>query len=80
MKTSTKEWLCVAGILLVLLGIGGAVLGHAGLKNLDVTAGVLSTLIGVGIIVNGLAYILAVIGMNRFEKRLDKLGRIIDEQ
>jgi uncharacterized membrane protein HdeD (DUF308 family) len=65
---------------LLLLGIGGAVLGFLGLKNLDVTAGVLSTIIGLGIIADGLAYILAVIGVNRFEKRIDNLGRIIDEQ
>ena len=31
---------------------------------------------------NGLAYILAVVGVNRFEKKVDRLGRIIniDEQ
>jgi uncharacterized membrane protein HdeD (DUF308 family) len=66
--------------VLLLLGVGGAVLGFFGLKNLDVTAGVLSIIIGLGIIANGLAYILAVIGVNRFEKRIDNLGRIIDEQ
>jgi hypothetical protein len=43
---------------------------------------VLSAIIGIGIIANGLAYILAVVGVNRFEKRVDRLGRIIgiDEQ
>lgn len=66
--------------VLLLLGIGGAALGYYGLKNLDVAAGVLSTIIGIGIIADGLAYILAVVGVNRFEKRIDKLGRIIDEQ
>lgn len=66
--------------VLLLLGICGAVLGFLGIRNLDVTAGVLSAVIGLGIIANGLAYILAVIGVNRFEKRIDKLGRIIDEQ
>ena len=67
--------------VLLILGIGGAVLGFCGLKNLDVTAGVLSAIIGLGIIANGLAYILAVVGVNRFEKRVDQLGRILaDEQ
>ena len=55
-----------------------SVLGYFGLKNLDVTAGVLSALIGLAIIANGLAYILAVVGVNCFEKRVDRLGRIID--
>lgn len=64
--------------ILLLLGIGGAVLGFFGLRNLDVTADVLSAIIGLGIIANGLAYILAVVGVNRFEKRVDQLGRIID--
>ena len=64
--------------VLLCLGIGGAVLGFFGLKNLNVTAGILSAIIGLGIIANGLAYILAVVGVNRFEKRVDELGRIID--
>ena len=64
--------------VLLCLGIGGAVLGFFGLKNLNVTAGVLSAIIGLGIIANGLAYILAVVGVNRFEKRVDEFGRIID--
>ena len=66
--------------VLLLLGAGAAVLGYFGLKNLDVTAGVLSAIIGIAIIANGVAYILAVVGINRFEKRVDSLGRIIDEQ
>lgn len=66
--------------VLLCLGIGGAVLGFFGLRNLGVTAGVLSAIIGLGIIANGLAYIIAVIGVNRFEKRIDSFGRTIDEQ
>lgn len=65
---------------LLCLGIAGAVLGFFGLKNLDVTAGVLSTIIGLGIIANGLAYIFAVIGVNRFEKKIDSMERVIEEQ
>ena len=66
--------------VLLCLGVGAAVLGYFGFKNLDVTAGVLSAIIGIAIIANGVAYILAVVGMSRFEKRVDSLGRIIDEQ
>ncbi|MBR0084907.1 MAG: DUF308 domain-containing protein [Bacteroidales bacterium] len=64
--------------VLLLLSAGAAVLGWLGLRNLDVTAEVLSALIGIAIIANGLAYILAVVGVSRFEKRVDRLGRIID--
>ena len=58
--------------VLLILGICGAVLGFFGLRNLGVAAGALSTVIGLGIIANGLAYILAVVGLNRFEEKLEK--------
>ena len=61
--------------VLLILGVCGAVLGFFGLRNLDVTAGVLSTIIGLGIIANGLAYILAVVGINRFEKEAERVER-----
>lgn len=66
--------------VLLILGVCGAVLGFFGLRNLDVTAGVLSTIIGLGIIANGLAYILAVVGINRFEKQVDNKSKNIDVQ
>jgi len=56
---------------LLILGVGGAVLGFLGLRNLDVTAVTLSSLIGIAIIFHGLAYILAVAGINRFEQQVD---------
>lgn len=56
---------------LLCLGICGAILGFFGLRNLNVAAGALSAIIGLGIIANGLAYILAVVGINRFEKQVD---------
>lgn len=69
---------------LLVLGIAGAVLGFFGLRNLDITARTLSILIGLGIIFNGLAYILAVAGVNRFEKKVaevqDAMRAAIDEQ
>ena len=71
--------------VLLILGIAGAVLGFFGLRNLDVAAVTLSTLIGIAIIANGLAYICAVAGVNRFEKKVEGFreavrGAIADEQ
>lgn len=56
--------------VIFLLGIAGAVLGVLGLRNLDVTAATLSTFIGLGICLLGLGYIVAVCGVNRFEKEV----------
>ncbi|MBP3203702.1 MAG: hypothetical protein J6M31_08905 [Bacteroidales bacterium] len=55
MKTSTK----LTGALLVALV----------LRNPDVTAATLSTLIGIGIILNGVGYIVADAGVSRLETR-----------
>ena len=55
---------------LMLLGIVGAVLGFFGLKNLGLTAATLSSLIGIAVILFGLAHILAVMGVNRIEKEV----------
>lgn len=68
--------------VLLLLGIAGAVLGVLGLKNPDVTAATLSTLIGIGIIALGAAYLFALCGINKFEKKVDGVRKAIgvDEQ
>lgn len=71
--------------VLLIFGVAGAVLGFFGLRNLDVAAVTLSTLIGIAIIANGLAYICAVAGVNRFEKKVEGFreavrGAIADEQ
>ena len=55
---------------ILILGIIGAVIGFFGLKNLDATAKTLSVLIGVSIIISGLAHIVAVAGVNRVEKTI----------
>ena len=55
---------------ILILGIIGAVIGFFGLKYLDAAAKTLSTLIGISIIVTGLAHILAVIGVSRIEKQV----------
>ena len=58
-------WWC-----LLLLGIAGAALGFVGLREPSVTAGALSTLIGIGAIALGIAYLLALVGIKRFEKAI----------
>ena len=52
---------------ILLLGICGAVLGVMGLRNPDVSAATLSTLIGRGVIAMGAAYLFALIGIKKFE-------------
>lgn len=68
--------------VILLLGICGIVLGVLGLKNPDVTAATLSTLIGLGVISMGAAYLFALLGITRFEKKVDGFRREIgiDEQ
>ena len=56
--------------VLLLIGIAGAVLGVLGLRNPDPSAATLSTLIGIGIILIGVGYIVAVCGVNKFEKQV----------
>lgn len=55
---------------LLLFGIVGVVLGILGLRNPDVSAVTLSTLIGTAILLIGAGYLVALFGINRFEKSL----------
>ena len=55
---------------LLLIGIVGVVLGVLGLRNTDVSAVTLSTLIGTAILLIGAGYLVALFGINRFEKSL----------
>ena len=68
----------------LLLGIAGAVLGFLGLKNPDVAGTALSWIIGLGIISAGVAYLLALFGINRVEHHLKQfranVKNAIDEQ
>ena len=68
--------------VILLLGICGIVLGMLGLKNPDVTAATLSTLIGLGVISMGSAYLCALLGITRFERKIDGIRQElrIDEQ
>ena len=54
--------------LILLFGIAGAVLGVFSLRNPDVTAKMLALLIGIGIIVLGIAHLVALCGVNKLEK------------
>ena len=71
-KVGFPQWWAI-----LILGIAGAVLGFIGLRHLDVTAMTLSTLIGLAIIFLGLAYILAVAGVNRFEKDVKEVRKSV---
>ena len=57
--------------VILLLGICGIVLGILGLRNPDVTATTLSTLIGLGVIAMGISNLFALRGINRFEKAVE---------
>ncbi len=59
--------------VILLLGIAGAVLGILGLRNPDVSAVTLSTIIGVGIIALGAAYIFALCGIQKFENTVKEI-------
>lgn len=60
---------------ILLLGIAGAVLGVLGLRNPDVSAATLSTLIGLGIIALGLAHLTALNGISKFEKKVGEVRK-----
>lgn len=68
--------------VIFLLGVCGIVLGVLGLKNPDVTAATLSTLIGLSVIAMGAAYLFALLGVTRFERKVEDFHREIgiDEQ
>jgi uncharacterized membrane protein HdeD (DUF308 family) len=65
---------------ILLLGLGGIALGILGMRNPDVTATTLSTLIGLAICMMGLGYLVALTGVQRFENKVNELGKVIDQQ
>ena len=62
---------------ILLLGICGVVLGILGLRNPDVTATTLSTLIGLGVIAMGASYLIALLGIQKFENRVKEFNQTI---
>ena len=69
-----KYWWCV-----LLLGVAGAVLGFLGLRNPDVAGKTLSILVGIGVIVEGISYLVTLGGINRFEKEVKALKSDVKE-
>ncbi len=63
-----KYWWC-----LLILGVAGAVLGFLGLKNPDVAGKTLSILVGIGVIAEGISYLVSLGGIRRFEKSVKEL-------
>lgn len=62
---------------ILLLGICGVVLGILGLRNPDVTAATLSTLIGLGVIAMGASYLIALLGIQKFGNRVKEFNQTI---
>jgi len=62
-KVGFNGWWCIC-----LLGVAAAVLGFFGLRNPVAAGRTLSSLIGLAIICSGVAHIVALVGLNRFEK------------
>ena len=58
--------------LMLIFGIAVFALGIFGLRNIDVAGMVLSRMIGIGVIIIGIAYILAFTGIKRFEKMVNQ--------
>ena len=59
--------------VMLLLGICGAVLSVFFMRNPVDSAVTLSTLIGLGIIALGVSYIVALVGIKKFEKRIEEV-------
>ena len=58
---------------MLLFGIAVVVLGVLGLRHLEAAGKALTCMIGIGVILVGLAYLLAVIGISRFEKKVKEV-------
>ena len=69
-RVGFSYWWC-----LLLLGLCGIALGVYGLfYNPTASAKILSTVVSIGIIVDGVGYWVRLSGINRFEKRVKKIG------
>ena len=69
-----KYWWCI-----LILGICGAVLGLLGLRNPDAAGKTLSILVGIGVISEGISYLVTLRGINRFEKKVTAVRGAIRE-
>ena len=59
--------------LILILGIIAAAFGFLGLRNLSLSATTLSRLIGIGVIMMGVSYLIALCGIKKFEKQVGKV-------
>lgn len=63
--------------VIMLLGIAGAALGCLGLYNLDASGITLTWLFGLGLVLIGVAYLVALFGIKRFENAVkDQVNKI----
>lgn len=62
-KVGFSSWWCM-----LVFGIAAAILGVFGLYHLEATGDIIAILIGIGIIITGIAYLVAFRGVNRFFK------------
>ena len=56
--------------VILILGICGIILGFFGMKHLDIAAATLSGLIGIALIILGVAHVIALIGVSHIEKAI----------
>lgn len=65
---------------IMLLGIAGAALGILGLYHLDASGITLTWLFGLSLVLLGVAYIVALVGINRFENAVKDQVNMIKDQ
>ena len=65
---------------ILLLGIAGAALGILGLYHLDASGITLTWLFGLSLVLLGVAYIVALVGINRFENAVKDQVNMIKDQ
>ena len=73
-KFGFANWWCM------ILGIAIAVLGILGLRNPMASAGTLVAVIGIGLILAGISYIVALFGINKFEKNVKEFKNQVSSQ
>ena len=69
-----KFWWCI-----LILGIGGAVLGFLGLRDPAAAGKTLSILVGIGVISEGISFLVTLGGIKRFENNVKKVRGAIRE-
>ena len=69
-----RYWWCI-----LILGIGGVVLGFLGLSDPVAAGKTLSLLVGMGVISEGISFLVTLGGINRFEKKVKEVRGAIRE-